>query len=196
MTQKQLDSIKRFAKPFYNQTGKFHDWSHIRAVRKHCLWLVKQCGSVDKKILESACYLHDIGRSKKDEGHGEKSVMLATPFLKKIGLSTEEVKSINHVIACHEVEKIGRAKTVEARLFFDADKLEILSVSGFIRVICFLMEERKMKLGRAINFLWEYVSTVRKKYIFSKQVKELVDEQLPTIKQMVEKYNQWQQLLY
>lgn len=193
MNLRQLEKIKRFAKPFYASTGRWHDWSHVEAVRRHALKLARRQKGVNLRVLEAACYLHDIGRSVKDKDHPEESVKIAIPFLRKIGLSFSEIEGVSHAIISHDVSKILEAKTVEARILFDADKLEILSVYGFIRVGFFLVEERGMEMSEAINFLWEFVVSVRDKYLQTMQAKETVNKDMKILQQVVERFNSWQQ---
>lgn len=191
MTQKQLSRIKKFAKPFYRKTGEFHGWDHIKEVAKHALHLSKEYPQANLNVLLSACYLHDIGRSIKDENHARESVLIATPFLVKIKVDQHDIDAINHAILCHEYKEVTSARTIEARLLFDADKLEILSVYGFVRTCLWLIEERNMKLSRAINFLWSYATNVYTNYLFSRRAKDIVSPEMDVLTQLVNRFNAW-----
>lgn len=195
MNKYQLVKIREFTKPFYEKAGGYHGWDHIVAVRRNALRLAKHYKNVNLVVLEAACYLHDIGRSVgrsvKDKGHNQESVKLATPFLEKIGVSKKDIGAVNHAVECHAKELILSAKTMEAKLLFDADKLEILSVYGFMRVWMFLVEERKMKLDEALDFLWDWVVEVRKRYLQTIYAKRIVDPELKVLTLMVKRFRAW-----
>lgn len=185
MTTKQLDQIKQFSKKFYLKNDQFHDWAHPILTTKYALMLAKNYKDADLKILEATCYLHDIGRINVDEGHPYESARLAKPFLKKIGLSAEEAESILHAVSIHAMEDIHKAKTIEAKLLFDADKIQILSVYGFIRVYSFLVVERKWKMERALDFMYDYIKKVFKNHMQTKEAIKMLTPEIKKIDQFV-----------
>lgn len=199
MTKKQLLQVRKFAKTFYRKTGKYHDWNHVLRVRKHALSLARDYGKVDTRVLETACYLHDIGRSKrslKDIDHVQTSINLSENFLIKIGLAKDEIKAINHAVFCHHIINVKLAKTVEAKILFDADKLEIASVNGFIRMCCWLVEEKQMKPHEAINFLWKNIKTAwGNDYVQTKKARAILKKEIPVIKEVVAFFNKWEKVL-
>jgi len=188
MTKNQLDRIKLFSKRFYKYAGEYHGWDHILLTRESALWLAKYFKKIDLRVLEASVYLHDIGRSVKDEGHPKISIKLAQPFLKKIGLTKIEINKIEDAVLNHNKDKILQAKTKEAKILFDADKLQILTLYGFVRVLLWLVEERKMRMDKAVNFLWKYIKDVRKNYLQTKYAKRVVDREMPTINKVVDAY--------
>ena len=194
MDRKQLRKIREFSKPFYKKSGKYHGWDHILAVRKHALKLARKYPKVDTSILEAACYLHDIGRSVKDKGHEGESAKLSLTFLKKIGLRKEETKEIRHAVVSHVRENVLSARTLEAKLLFDADKLEILSVYGFFRVWFWLIDERKMKMDKALEFLWGWSKEVQKDYLQTKEAKRIVKGEMKLLEQIVFRFESWKRV--
>lgn len=199
MSKKQLLQIRKFAKTFYRKTDKYHDWGHVLRVRKHALSLAKEYGKVDARLLEAACYLHDIGRSKRnlrDIDHVQVSVNLSENFLIKIGLARDEIEAINHAVFCHHMTNIKFAKTIEAKILFDADKLEIASVNGFVRMCCWLVEEKQMKPHEAVNFLWKNIKTAwDKDYVQTKKTRTVLKKEIRVIKKVVAFFNEWEQAL-
>lgn len=191
MTSKQLSEIKKFAKPFYAKTGAYHDWNHVLAVRRHAMRISARYENINRRVLKAACYLHDIGRSVKDEGHSQESFKIAKPFLKQINIEESEINAVEDTIISHDVSAVLDAKTTEARILFDADKLEILSVYGFIRVLLFLVDERKMSIDSAINFLWNYVKSVEERYLYSQEAKELIKQDMKILERIVKRYKNW-----
>jgi len=199
MTRKQLLQIKKFAQSCCQKTGKYHDWNHVLRVQKHALNLARDFKKVNIRLLEAACYLHDIGRLKKhlkDAGHVQKSVDLSETFLMKISLSKDEIEAIKNAVFCHDIANVKSAKTIEAKILFDADKLEIASVNGFIRVCCWLVEERQMKPHEAVNFLWKNIKMAwDNDYVQTKKARAILKKEIPIIKKVVAFFNEWERAL-
>lgn len=194
MNQNQLKQIKDFSRKFYTKTGKYHGWDHILLTHHHALKLAKGYKKINKGVLEAACFLHDIGRVKKDEGHSLVSVRMAVPFLKKINIPDREIETITEAVGNHDKDKIEFANSLESKILFDADKLQILSVFGFTRALVWLVEERKMNLNKAVEFLWEYCQEVRKKHMYTRRAKRIVDKEFKILKVVVDSYFKWQNL--
>lgn len=190
MTKRELARIRVFAKKFYENTDPYHDWRHIEAVRENALWLARDYPNVDKLLLEAACYLHDIGRVEKDEGHPYISAKMARPFLEKLGVEQAEVELVCEAVYHHGKEDILKVKSEEARLLFDADKIEILSVFGFWRVSFFLADQRKMDFYKAVEFLWKYARDVRENYLQTEKAKKLVDDEFVLLEKLVGKFKE------
>lgn len=185
MTTKQLYQIKQFAKSYYQKNDQFHQWEHAILTVKYARMLANQYKNVNIKVLDAACYLHDIGRINKDEGHPEESVRLFNPFLMQIGLKDQEIAEITHAVEIHAKERIHEAKTIEAKLLFDSDKIQILSVYGFIRVTMFVVEKRKMKLDKALEFMWKYVTSVYPKYLQTPLSKKILKPEIKKIEKIL-----------
>lgn len=185
MTKQQLAQIKKFSRAYYKKTDQFHDWNHALLTAKYAFKLAEAYKDINYNILEASCYLHDIGRVIRDEGHNFASAKLAKPFLKKIGLTNEETNAILHAVSVHTLEEIDKAKTIEAKILFDADKIQILSVYGFIRVTFFVIYKRKMKLDKAVEFMWKYVKTVWENYIQTSVAKKMLEPEVKEIEKIV-----------
>lgn len=191
MTQRQLKQLSEFCQPYYRATGRWHGWDHITAVKKHALNIAKDYPDVNLPCLEAAALIHDMGRIIQDDGHGAISAQIAAPFLDAIGVPKGEIKIIVDAAAHHELGQIDKAKTLEAKLLFDADKIEILTVYGFMRVAFWLTEEREMELGKAVNFLWDYCRRFRKK-LYSNYAKKLVTKEWPLLVKLVQQFNAYE----
>lgn len=191
MTQQQLNQIIAFCKPYYKATGRWHAWDHIKAVTKHALAIADaEFPAANQRCLQAAAAIHDMGRIIKDEGHAEQSGKIAAPFLKAINIPQEEINIILDAVTHHDVKKINRSKTIEAQIIFDADKIEILTVYGFWRVAYWLVEERRMSLDKAINFLWDYCQKFKKE-LHSNYAKDFVKDELVLIEANVKRFNSY-----
>ncbi|MDE2589230.1 MAG: HD domain-containing protein, partial [Patescibacteria group bacterium] len=101
MTSKQLKQIKEFSLSYYQKTDQFHDARHPILTTTYALTLAKDYPETNLLVLEAICYLHDIGRIRADESHAYESAKIAEPFLKKIGITSEEAEVILHAVSVH-----------------------------------------------------------------------------------------------
>ena len=99
----------------------------------------------DLTVLQIAAYLHDIGRSYQDNSngticHAEKGVQLAEPLIKSLALSADQKQNILHCIKAHRFRGNCRPVTIEAKVLFDADKLDAIGAVGIARAYLFAGE--------------------------------------------------------
>ncbi len=96
-------------------------------------------------VLLAAAYLHDIGRGYQDESkgalcHAEKGARMAGPILEKLALSEAQKNNILHCIRSHRFRGSHNPMTPEARVLFDADKLDAIGAVGVARAFLFAGE--------------------------------------------------------
>jgi uncharacterized protein len=96
-------------------------------------------------VLLSAAYLHDIGRSQQDESsgavcHAEIGALMAESMVKKLTLSEAQKINILHCIRSHRFRGRFVPNTPEARVLFDADKLDAIGAVGVARAFMFAGE--------------------------------------------------------
>lgn len=192
MTEQQLKQITEFCKPYYHATGRWHAWDHITAVRRLSTAIAeKEFPGANLLCIQAAATIHDMGRIIRDEGHAEESGRIAEPFLKAINVPKRERDIILDAVTHHDVKKIEQSHTIEARIVFDADKIEILSVYGFSRVWYWLVEERHMELGEALYFLWDYCSKFKGK-LYSSYAKETTQRDYDYIAELVDRFKAYE----
>lgn len=187
MTDEQLEQIKQFVKSFDGRVDQFHDSHHAELTVKYALLLSQDYPGTDLKILEAACWMHDIGRMNVEEGHPEESARLAKPFLEEIQILPEEAEIILHAIAVHGIKRIHEAKTIEAKLLFDADKIQQLSVYGFLRMTFFSITVQKMNMLDAVDLRWKTVKE-RIGYIQTDKAKEMLRPEIEKIEKLVQDF--------
>ncbi len=192
MTQRQLQEIIDFCQPCYRKTGRWHGWDHISAVYKLATDIAKkEFPQANLKCLQAAVFIHDIGRTVQDEGHPKTSVMIIEPFLKKIKVPSEDISIILEAVTNHDGKKINQAKSVEARILFDADKIEILTIYGFTRTWFWLVEERQMELDEALHLLWDYYADFRAR-LYSKFAKTMIERDYKLLTELVQQFDEYQ----
>jgi len=113
-----------------------HGWPHVARVRRLAWRIVGMEGlSVDRFVLDAAILLHDVGRSLEGEGHhAVKSAELARHLLEAMGVGHDRVEGVVHAILAHSYSLGVPARSVEAKVLSDADKLDALGAVGVARV--------------------------------------------------------------
>ncbi len=109
-----------------------HGWEHVHRVYHLALHLAEQ-EHADGLIVGMAALLHDLGRTTRDplRSHAERSVVLTTDLLASFDLPTETRSAIFHAILAHSYRLGIEPATLEARVLYDADRLDSLGASGF-----------------------------------------------------------------
>ncbi|MGD9301464.1 MAG: HD domain-containing protein [Desulfobacterales bacterium] len=139
-----LDTISKLAHKHFQGARGSHNWDHTLRVCRLC----ERLGSaerVDLDVLLVAAYLHDIGRSRQDDSngavcHAEKGARMAAPIVDKLALSKAQKKNILHCIRSHRFRGDCQPRTPEAKVLFDADKLDAIGAVGVARAFLFAGE--------------------------------------------------------
>jgi len=96
-------------------------------------------------VLLVAAYLHDIGRSSQDASngavcHAQKGAQMAKPVVDKLPLSENQKENVIHCIRSHRFRGNHSPETKEAKVLFDADKLDAIGAVGVARAFLFAGE--------------------------------------------------------
>lgn len=139
-----IEEIKAFVKECFAHAPGSHDWYHVKRVRNLCMHICEVEGA-DKLVLEIAAYLHDIGRPYQDKSkgtvcHAEKGAEMARSLLEEYPLSEERKENIVHCIRSHRFRGRHVPKTLEAKILFDADKIDSIGAIGIGRAFLFAGE--------------------------------------------------------
>ena len=139
-----IDDIKAFAMKCFSNARGSHDWDHTQRVYNLCMH-IGQVEGADLEVLEIAAYLHDVGRSHEDasEGgvcHAQKGAEIAAGLLAEYALSDDQKANVIHCIKTHRFRGNARPETLEAKVLFDADKLDAIGAVGIGRAFLFAGE--------------------------------------------------------
>lgn len=137
----RLQEIKRKAKNFFQDAPPSHDWSHVKRVWRLCMKIGRKL-EADLEVLQLASFLHDIARSKEDQSkgkidHAEKGAEMAREILKKYDYSKETIQKVVACIKSHRFRNEEKPKSIEAKILFDADKLDSIGAIGIARDFAF-----------------------------------------------------------
>jgi len=116
-----------------------HNLDHVLRVYKLCLLISESEDNVDFEILVPAALLHDIARveeSQDQTGETDHAVLgseMAEEILMNLNYDEEQIRAIKHCIIAHRFRTGNEPKTIEAKILFDADKLDVIGATGIAR---------------------------------------------------------------
>ena len=116
-----------------------HDCEHVYRVLYNALEIAKDEPQVDYDVLITACLLHDIGRPDQVADptlcHAEVGSEKAYDFLLEMGMDQAFAEKVRHCILTHRFRKSLQPQTLEAKILFDADKLDVTGAIGIARTL-------------------------------------------------------------
>ncbi len=139
-----LAAIRDEARSFFVEARGSHDWDHTERVLRLCLRIGRK-EKADLTVLHLAALLHDIGRGEEDRSnggtcHARSGARLARELLSRHGLGRGLVREVVHCIRTHRYRRQAAPRTPEARILFDADKLDSIGAVGVGRAFLFAGE--------------------------------------------------------
>jgi len=150
-----VSRIEEEARAFFRSARGSHDWDHTQRVHRLCLRIGRK-EKADLRVLELAALLHDVGRGEEDRSngricHGRAGAALARGILERHGLDRASVRAVVHCIRTHRFRKRAVPRTLEARILFDADKLDSIGAVGVGRAFLFAGEVGARLHDKAID---------------------------------------------
>jgi uncharacterized protein len=139
-----IEAIKGFAGSHFSNAKYSHDWEHTERVYRLCMHIGEIEGA-DLEALAIAAFLHDIGRTHQDKAkggicHAEKGGEIAREILERYPIPEEKKENIIHCILTHRFRNNHVPQTLEAKVLFDADKLDAIGAVGIARAYLFAGE--------------------------------------------------------
>lgn len=118
-----------------------HDRYHIDRVLHFALDIAATEKGVDMDVLLAACLLHDIGRERQAENlelcHAEIGGDMAKEYLLQSGWSPDKACHVQACIASHRYRGNNEPESIEAKILFDADKLDATGAMGIARTLIY-----------------------------------------------------------
>lgn len=142
-----MDLIKKITK----ETKKHFKWKHGCHGFDHTMRVYKlaiqlwQKENADLEVLWIASLLHDIWRKEQDKCkwkvcHAEIWAKKAKDILQEYNLEKEKIKNIIHCIETHRSRWNKKPNSLEAKIIFDADKLDSIWAVWIWRLFLFAWE--------------------------------------------------------
>jgi len=204
-----IDKVFKFAEKFFLKNKEAeHGMDHVMRVYNMAIRLAEG-EKVDLEVVKIATILHDIGKGRESKDHTRKtdhaieSTKIAKPFLIKLKLDD---KKINHILDCiisHRHRTDSKPKTLEAKIVYDADKLDSIGAVGVARAYawtgrnnCYIYRKVNIKeyiqenmggnvKGKIIDktkhshqIEWEIKNKHAAKFMYTKKAKEIARKRI------------------
>jgi uncharacterized protein len=129
------------ARKLYESSNQVHDFDHVLRVY-HLAEHIAEKEGADLEIVRAAALLHDVDDSSsgsEDERleHHEASAAYAGKILTEEGWSEEKIKAVQECIRTHRFRAGLQPQTLEAKVLYDADKLDAIGAIGAARSLAF-----------------------------------------------------------
>jgi uncharacterized protein len=132
MEAQKMISVEE-ARRFYIDDDPVHGFEHVLRVWR----LARQIGlaeGANMAVLEAAALLHDVARADEESSgacHAQAGAARARDILR--GQSPEQVEAVAGAICTHRFRDNAPPQTLEARILYDADKLDAIGAIGVAR---------------------------------------------------------------
>lgn len=118
-----------------------HDAEHVYRVLYQALELAAEQPDADRDVLIAACLLHDIGRKEQFANstvcHARAGGEKAYQFLLSHGFSEGYARRVRHCVQTHRYRNNDPPESIEAKILFDADKLDVTGAIGIARTLLY-----------------------------------------------------------
>jgi uncharacterized protein len=118
-----------------------HDKEHIYRVLYVALDIASREEHIDFGVLIAACLLHDIGREEQLKNpeicHAEVGSKMAYDFLIQNGWALHKAGHVRDCILSHRYRNDAVPNSKEAKILFDADKIDASGALGIARTLIY-----------------------------------------------------------
>lgn len=115
-----------------------HDSAHVYRVLNTALDIAQDF-DIDEDVLIAAGLLHDIGRGEQNRDssldHAEVGAFMAYDFLLSLGWTEEKAAHVKSCIYSHRYRSNAEPSTIEAKIIFDSDKIDVTGAIGIARTL-------------------------------------------------------------
>ena len=141
-----VEALLKTTKP---EWVKYHNFEHAKAVAKASKTIGTACrlSAEDLEGVILAAWFHDAGYVEAIEGHEEKSVEIATSFLKKNGYPEGKIARVSRCIRATKMPQ--NPKTLMEQVLCDAD-ISHLASKDFLEVSKLIRLEIEHRMGRKL----------------------------------------------
>jgi uncharacterized protein len=196
------------ARHWYQNADAVHDFDHVLRVYRMVERLAQAEGA-DLEIVRAAALLHDArgtmpGADSRTDHHLA-SAKFAAQVLTDEGWPQGRIAAVQHCIRAHRYrDQSELPQTLEAKILFDADKLDVLGAIGVARVIgyatlagqpwyslpseCFL-KTGKEETGEPHSAYHEHLFKLRKvgQRMFTATARQIAEERLRYLDEFFER---------
>ncbi|WML34028.1 HD domain-containing protein [Clostridium sp. OS1-26] len=120
-------------------TCSAHNLDHVFRVYNLCLLLAKYEKDADLEILIPSALLHDIARVEESQDktgeidHAVLGSVIVEDILRDLEYEEDKIEKIKHCIIAHRFRTGNEPNSIEAKILFDSDKLDVIGTIGIAR---------------------------------------------------------------
>jgi len=134
MNEEFFARLREKVLPYFEGVDPAHDFMHTERVLRTAIEIGKE-EDVDIDVLKASVLLHDIARREENETKGKvchayKGAEMACEILKEMGFPEDKIEKVVSCIRCHRSRKKDVLESVEAKILFDADKIDGMGAIG------------------------------------------------------------------
>lgn len=139
-----MPTIER-ARAWYPDRDAVHGFDHVMRVYRIADHLARTLDA-DIQVVRAAALLHDAQGAAPDSPnsgratHQLQSAEFAGSILLAEGWSQDRIEAVQHCIRAHRYRGDERPQSLEAKILFDADKLDVLGAFGIARTIAYAVQ--------------------------------------------------------
>ena len=139
-----------------------HTLDHIERVWKTAMQIAAANPEVNLEVLQIAILMHDIAGMKEetDNSGNTDHALLGAEITEKILIELKYpepvIKEVKHCIQTHRYRSNFEPKSIEAKILFDADKIDVLGAIGVAR--CFMIAGECHEKIYSFTPLKEYIA--------------------------------------
>lgn len=158
MTRTQYALLEEFMRSCARDSA--HDREHIYRVLHQALAIAKTEPQADMDVLIAACLLHDVCRADQFKDptvcHARAGAEKAHAFLLSQGFPPDFSRHVSDCIRTHRFRASDPPDTIEAKILFDADKLDVTGVVGIARTLVYQgTTAQPLYARRADGSIWD-----------------------------------------
>ncbi len=143
MTKQDYEKLKAYMQKCASDGS--HDSEHIHRVLYVAMEIAEAEENVDYDVLIAACLLHDIGRAEQFADptlcHAAVGAEKAYRFLLAEGFGEAFAAHVRDCIATHRFRADAPPVSIEAKILFDADKVDVSGTFGIARTLMYKGEQ-------------------------------------------------------
>ncbi len=130
----KLDLLEEYITAIFGNSTHKRYLGHSKRVRAYARSIGEAEGAA-LDVLLPAALLHDVGYTVDGsfQGHVAKSMILARGELSAVGFDAEAADRIVHVLGSHHPEPGAPLESLEEKVLYDADNMEIIGAFGCLR---------------------------------------------------------------
>ena len=130
------------AREWYPADDPVHGFDHVLRVMRSAEEIGEELGA-DLEVLRAAALLHDAAGADPRENraeHESASAEFAQKILGEEGWPEERVQAVTEGIVSHRYRGKQNPVSLEAKILFDSDKLDVIGAFGVARTLGYAMQ--------------------------------------------------------